>query len=621
MPLDECVDSMERARVQQGIIVSGLIILVIGMGLHLSVPGVTRSGYPVFVDPNGYAVESIGLELGAAEYSFGIDLLGPIQTPNENFSVYLLDASQYLDWNSGTPIDDLSSPLQFNEDARALYEDTFTSELNLFIVIFNYDDNQVIWTYYYTAMPPTFYPTLMIGFCGLFVMLAALAWLLTGWKRYFVIGISINLVLFFIRIFTLSTYSLGLPDIFEDLIHVELYNDYQFFYLSWIPTLHEGAWPYSFDLFYYLYPPLWIYTTAIFGSVPSWLPGIPLFVFNVATGFFVYKIALMLSGDERHSIFAMLVYLLNPITMLYGSFMWLNPTPYVFFVVGSFYLALDGKSDLSIAALAVATLYKQLAVVFFPLLVIAYIKKRTGYGPLYILKTFLRSTVIYGGIVLLVSLPFLIVSPEQYLNQMIFWNTGVYDRLIVFIPDLWMTVHLGSFYLWLGGSSFFTDLIAFLLINYIFIIICGIVVYGLYATFEPRMSVSDDIGTRYRRIIARGLLWGFIAVLCVQLFYPRGAYKFYLLALAPFFAVLFDYKNLDAQNAPSFSFEWHHLTPFIMASAVFLCFRFAYFWLLAAWGIALLWKGGEFGRIRRLFLLRDSKRETGLSELEEIYSE
>jgi hypothetical protein len=195
----------------------------------------------------------------------------------------------------------------------------------------------------------------------------------------------------------------------------------------------------------------------------------------------------------------------------------------------------------------------------------------------------------------------------------------------VFIPDLWMPVHLGTFYLWIGGPSLLTDVIAVLLINYVFLILSGIIVYGLYATYRPQRESSDDVGARYRRIISRGLLWGFVAVLCVQLFYPRGAYKFYLLALGPFLAILFDYKNLDLQDSSEFVFQKHHLVPIVMTWAVVLCFRFVYFWLIAAWGIFYLWKAGELRRIvsggKTLISGRLLEDDLDISELEEIYSE
>ncbi|MHA2066513.1 MAG: hypothetical protein ACXABY_19245, partial [Candidatus Thorarchaeota archaeon] len=369
---------MERRIVQKGIIVLGVVIAAAGFVIHFSVPGTTRSGFNVIVEGSKCAVEHISMDLGQADYQFGIEMLPPEQFPVENTTGYLLSSAEYERYIGGTPVEDVEALLQFDSSDRMSFETSLDSELDLYIVFLNGNAELISWTYYYVILPSGFYASFTLGFIGVFVAMGGLLWFYNGWKRYFVIGVSINLVLFFIRTFTLSSYSLGLPDIFEELIHVELYNDYQFFYLSWIPSLREGAWAYSSDLAIYLYPPLWIYTMSIFGSVPSWLPGLPLFAFNVGTGVLVYKIAMSLIENETYPIYAMMLYLLNPFTLFYGSFMWLNPTPYVFFTMVSFYLAIGEREELSIAAIAIATLYKQLAVVFFPILSIVLLKKRVG---------------------------------------------------------------------------------------------------------------------------------------------------------------------------------------------------------------------------------------------------
>ncbi|MHA2070550.1 MAG: hypothetical protein ACW985_02040 [Candidatus Thorarchaeota archaeon] len=339
---------MDRRKIQRSIIVLGIVIAAAGFALHFSVPGTTRSGFNVIVEGSSSAVDHIFMELGDADYEFGIEMLPPEQYPAENNTGYLLTSVEYQRYASGTPIQDVEALLQFGSGERTSYEVSLITELDLYIVLFNDGPDLVSWTYYFVILPSGFYPTFTLGFTGLFVIMAGLGWSFTGWKRYFVIGVSINLVLFFLRTFTLASYSLGLPEIFEELIHVELYNDYQFFYLSWVPSLREGAWAYSSDLAIYLYPPLWIYTVSALGSVPSWLPGVSLFTFNVGTGYFVYLIAKSLTHNEKYPIYAMMLYLLNPFTLFYGSFMWLNPTPYVFFTMVSFYLALTEKEELSI---------------------------------------------------------------------------------------------------------------------------------------------------------------------------------------------------------------------------------------------------------------------------------
>ena len=608
---------IDQPAIKKGILLVGIFITIIGLILHLSVPGTTRSGFPVNVEPMSTTVENIRFP-NTISYEFGIDLMGPEQIDSSGTTAYLLNASQYNDYLSGTQLNETGSLISLLDGGRDSLELVLNEDLNLYLVFTNQGNETIPWQYYYYILPTTYYPTFTIVFVGAFVTIIGLAWYYNGWKRWFLTALSIQSLIFFARVFTLSTYSLNLPDVFWDLIHTELYNDYQFFYLSWIPRLWEGAWAYSADLAVYLYPPLWIYTVGLLGSTPSWLPGLVLFSFNAASGIFVYEIANILTGDSRSKIIMML-YMLNPFTLFYGAFMWLNPTPYVFFTMLSFYLVLLEKDEFSIATLGIATLYKQLAVIFFPLLAILIIKKKADYQMKKKLMSFLKLTVIYSGIVGLVSLPFLIVSPEEFLNQMILGNTGNYDRLTTFIPDSWMTVHANTFFLWLGFPAWFTDIIALLLINYVFLILCGILVYGGFTFFKPSSESSND--DRNRILFMKAVLWSFVAVMCVQLFYPRGTYKFYLLALAPFAALLFNYRDLELASNQNYRFQKHHLFVMLMSWAVFLCYRFVYFWLLGAWVIFYLVKSGEFTRIFQGILRFLRRKDNGLIELEEIYSE
>ncbi len=117
------------------------------------------------------------------------------------------------------------------------------------------------------------------------------------------------------------------------------------------------------------------------------------------------------------------------------------------------------------------------------------------------------------------------------------------------------------------------------------------------------------------------ILWSFVAVMSVQLFFPRGAYKFYLLALAPLAALLFDYRDLELDSNQDYHFQKHHIFVIVMSWAVFLCYRFVYFWLLGAWVVFYLIKSAELSRIFRGVRSFLSRTDDDLHELEEIYSE
>ncbi|MFW9892469.1 MAG: hypothetical protein ACFFFO_09715 [Candidatus Thorarchaeota archaeon] len=605
--------------VKKGILVIGVFITTIGLALHLSIPGTTRSGFPVNVSPTEMTIENIQVS-NSIGYEFGIELIGPEQIQGFDTSAYLLDSFQYADYLSGTLLNETDVLISLVGGGRGFFEMTLTEDLNLYLIVTSNHNETIPWSYYYYILPATFYPTFTMAFAGAFFTITGLAWFYSGWKRWALTALGIQSIFFFVRVFTLSTYSLNLPDIFWDFIHTELYNDYQYFYLSWIPRLWEGAWAYSADLAVYLYPPLWIYTVGLLGSTPSWFPGLILFTFNAATGVVIYRIMMELTGNDMQSRIAMILYMLNPFTIFYGAFMWLNPTPYVFFVTLSFYLALKEKAAYSIATLALATLYKQFAVIFFPIIVILLVKQKVDIPLKSKFFLFLKQTVIYTSIVGLVSLPFLIVSPNEFLNQMLLWNTGAYNRLVVFIPESWMTVHANTFFLWLGFPSWFIEPVAFLLSNYVFLILCGFLIYGGFSFWKPRFEKGKE-KVRNQSAFMKAILWSFVAVMSVQLFYPRGAYKFYLLALTPFMALLFDYKDLELSSKKQFTFQNHHILPILLSWAIFLCYRFVYFWLLGAWVLFYLYRSGDLSRISTGIVGQFKRNERQPAELEDIYTE
>jgi len=605
---------------EKALILVGLVVATVGFSVHFINPGTGRSGILIVIQPMETEVDTISLFPKSVEQNFRFDFLGP---DHPNLTIYFLNETQFETYQSGTALSNITDQILLDVDGRGVYTQLIDTDTNFYLILVNNHSEFLTFSYYYSLLPAAFFPSVVTGFIGLLLIVLGFAWHYVGWKRYFLIGLGVNLFIFLIRIFTLTRYSLGLPDIFLDVIQVEMYNDYQYFYLSWIPNLWEGAWAYSTDLAVYLYPPLWIYTVGLFGATPPWLPGAVLFLFNIATGIIVYKIAQRISENEKTSIVAMMIYLLNPITVAYGSFMWLNPTPFVFFVMFSFYLALMNKAEYSIISLAIATLYKQFAVVFFPILAIFLIKQISTRTTKIVIFEFLKQTLIYSVIIGLVSLPFLIVSPNEYYNQVLALSRGNLDRLTYFTPQLSIPVHFGSFFLWISGTSVLTDILARLVYYYVFLAICGFVVYGTFAMMEAKKEDIPWVDTKH--LFMKAILWSLIAVLCLQTFFPRGVYKFYLLILMPFASLLFDYKDLELEKG-TYKFEKHHLFVPIMTALIFLCYRFVYLWIIVAWAWFYLYMSGELSRIRNGFSsffsrLRSPPSSERMEILEEIYSE
>ena len=62
--------------------------------------------------------------------------------------------------------------------------------------------------------------------------------------------------------------------------------------------------------------------------------------------------------------------------------------------------------------------------------------------------------------------------------------------------------------------------------------------------------------------------------------------------LMPFLAVLFDYNDLTLTNASPFEFRKRHWFIIIITTAIFLCLRYLYFWILIAMILFYLYKRG-----------------------------
>ncbi|MGD9397074.1 MAG: hypothetical protein PVJ05_11645 [Candidatus Thorarchaeota archaeon] len=585
---------------QKGVILLGLAIAVIGLTFHFMVPNDIRSDYPLRLDPSSQTVGNIALETGDPDYVLRLSV--NLDYGYENLSAYLVSAGEYTRFESGTPLNELEYIAEFVGSPTYVWETTVTDDLDLHIFILNSNTYQVFCGYHYSILPSTFYPSLSVGFAGAFVTIFGLAWFLNGWKRFFVCGVAINLVFFYLRIFTLAGSSSGFPDLFGipfffDWL-IEPYNDYRFFYIRWIPGLWEGAWPYTLDaasqMSGYIYPPLWIYTVAALGSTPAWLPGLILFAYNMATGAVVFAISKELTGDERRSNFAMLLYLLNPITFFYGSYLWLNPLPYVFFVTLSFYLALKQQRTLSVVSIAIAVLYKQFAVLFFPLLVLLLIKDNVKVDIRKALFNFFKYSIIYAGIVLLASLPFLIVNLDAYIQRVLILGYPP-ELLMSFVPSTGWPISFNTFFLWIGTPGFITTALAYLLAYNVLLGLSCLVIYISFARFkldDPTDSMPET--NRTHILIIQALFWSILIVLVIQLFYPRGAYKYYLTILTPFISILFDYRDLELESSEPFSFQRARLLPVIVSAIVVICFRLVYFWILIVWLLFFLRSSGRW---------------------------
>ena len=586
------------------LIIIGLVAFIIGLIVHISMPTFisnawSEGDFPKTIESEKTSIKQINFELEVPLKEYDFYLKGSFSGADvKECSALLLDESEFEKFNIGVPIDSLK-PLKdiiLEQDIGSNFS-TFevflklSEQTDIYLILINQNDNEVYPYYFYSFIHPVYYVGLLVFSIGLIFSLSVLAWYLSGWKRYFIIGVTINSLLFLIRIAMLWTdYS---PHNYFEVINPELYNDFQGFYISWAELFTKGILPYSSEYVGCIYTPLFYLTIGTFSflPIPIWKLAIPLFLYNIGTGYLVYLIVYRLTGNVKRATYSMLFYFLNPFSLMYLSFSWLNPSAFIFFVVLAFYFVVEKKNYLAMLSLGISTMYKQFAVIFFPLLILLIMKQAIGEKKVQKISYFLKCSLIYAFPLILISLPFLIVNFETYTTNVLFAHTRYSIENLTQLNYYWgWPVNFNSFFMLIGTPEIFTTSIAYLLVYFILLGGSFFVIYLKLLKYYVPEDISNE-NTKSSYLIVETIYLSILLILSFQLFYPRGSYKFYLALLAPFISILFDSKNLSLtcnDEGSKFKFQKHYLTPILISWVIFLCYRYIYFLILIAWIIYLL---------------------------------
>ncbi len=328
------MQSLTIRRIQTGFAAMGVIIVILGMSLNFGIPSETNPSLTTLLEEETTA-SNIRFNQDAVTNQFQLDLR------IQNSSVYdcstsLLNTTKFDNIQIVTSQENLEITFKGTNTSSYLLEIELDEDLEEFLVCINNYSCQVQWIYFYSIIPSTYFPSLIVAFSGLLLALLTLILQCSGIKRYFFIGLFINTSIFSLRIFALANMELGMPYGVDYVL--ELYNEYSAFFITWINELWKRAGSYSAYFSGYIYFPLFTYTISALGSLATWLPSIIQFSFNISTSYLVYQIVQYLKRDKKWSILAMMTYILNPLALFYSSFLWLNPAPYVFLAALSFYL-------------------------------------------------------------------------------------------------------------------------------------------------------------------------------------------------------------------------------------------------------------------------------------------
>jgi hypothetical protein len=373
----------------------------------------------------------------------------------------------------------------------------------------------------------------------------------------------------------------------------EGYADYDYFYYTWGQQFLRGFAPYSTlfnrstignSIYYtpYFFPPLFVYLCAAGSLLPidPFGIGFLIVVFGYLTAFPVYGISAHISNNRRIAQISTLTYLFNPIILYHTVYDWLNPAPFVFFMTLSFYLLIKRRLISGTLAMVTAALFKQIAFFLILPLIAVLIKKPStsrpdnsqeavrSIGDVLDLRTLGKMVLIAIVYVVGVSFPYLF-NPANYIHYIFEVPGGFLLTDLTTLPNPGQPIPLATFLIYFGAPIELIDIVNKATYYGIFLMISIFIIFPLML-FQVR---SDDSQPKYwRRILFLTLL----LMLCVHLFSPRGVYKYYFVALIPFFSIQPASSMISSRTNEPKSSVFMILNPILLGLLIIIPDRNAY---------------------------------------------
>jgi hypothetical protein len=394
----------------------------------------------------------------------------------------------------------------------------------------------------------------------------------------------------------------GQLNLFGFTVHVQFegWADYTYYYQTWGNQFLSGYTPYTNLFDYptpdhyspYFFPPLYVYLCALGNLLPFSPFGIAvlLCLFGFATAFPIYGIAKYLSQNKRVGEIATATYLLNPLILFHVTYDWLNPSPFVFFMMLSFYLLMKQRRLSGTLAMVTAALFKQTAF-FLALPLIAYLirvppskeipnledaetKDADEMVPADQLdvRGFLKLSIIVIVFVVALSIPY-ILDFGNYVFHIFLKPGAVFLKDVTTLPPSNSPITFAVFLMVLGAPEVLIQLVN-IATSYSLLLLIGVVFL-----FVPMLLEAKDdrnLPSYWRRMLFLTLL----LMLSVHIFSPRGIYKYYLVALIPFFSIL-SCERMVSRGVGKISASLSMIiNPFVVTLAILMPSRFVYMGLL-----------------------------------------
>ncbi len=362
---------------------------------------------------------------------------------------------------------------------------------------------------------------------------------------------------------------------------VEGYSDYSFYYVHWGHNLLYGSMPYSPEFGYlelngitnengaHMFPPFtsYLYAAGIwFGNLfglGNWGIGLLLAGFGFLTALPIYGVAKELSSNRRVGEVAALTYLLNPLILYHTDFLWFNPAPFVFFFFAGFYMLIREKRLIGTLLIISAALFKQSAwFLGVPLIVYLLVKRRdrppeeedssqengdlkenlqdnsekpksksirdsmTDYFDLH---GFAISIIVVLSFIGAVMLPFIIAQPD-FLN---YWSLALgsfsFEGNFVDAPPYNVPQRIQGLLI-MAGLPEQAELLDTIIIS------GGLMIFSV-VIFLGVMLLKDRFNGEEKLYLRRILFMTFMMMLLVNIIGARGVFKYYFVAIVPFFSI------------------------------------------------------------------------------------
>jgi hypothetical protein len=309
----------------------------------------------------------------------------------------------------------------------------------------------------------------------------------------------------------------------------ELFNDYKTYYIPQTEDFLNGKLPY-WD-FWFAYPPLFLYTLAIFSSLSSasWRAAVPLIIFDALTVLMVFIISRKFLSLNK-SFYISLIYAFSPLNLLYNDILWLNPPPMTFFILVSTYFTMEKKIIPASLALAVATCFKSMAIFLFPVTLVAVYRALGSKQALNFLLFYVIPSTFF-------SLPYLLMFPGLYIwsvglnigppNPIPPWYGGIQQTSVAESATstniALSPVNLASPILFYGGQTgFHLALYNFLQLLLVVLLLSFYLILLFYVKKTDEKNLLE---------------YSILALLISHVFFPRGIYKYYFTLFTPFLAL------------------------------------------------------------------------------------